>query len=65
LRKDRNTGKVYKSYWDWLRHGRLIWLPVFFFAYGWYLGSTEEVKSLLPKKKNAPFLGGALLNYIS
>jgi hypothetical protein len=45
MRKDRNTGKVYKSFWDWLFHdGRFIWIIFIFFAYGWYLGSTEVVK---------------------
>jgi hypothetical protein len=52
MRIDRNTGKTYKSYWEWLRRdGHAILIPVFFFAYGWYLGSTEEVKSPPPKRK--------------
>jgi hypothetical protein len=45
MRKDRNTGRVYKNYWDWLIHGgRAYWIILIFFAYGWYLGSTDEVK---------------------
>jgi hypothetical protein len=44
VRKDRNNGKVYKSFWDWLRDGRALWIVLIFFAYGWYLGSTDEVK---------------------
>ena len=44
MRKDRTTGKVYKSYWDWLKDGHTLWIILIFFAYGWYLGSTDEVK---------------------
>jgi hypothetical protein len=44
MRKDRNTGKTYKNYWDWLFHGHALWIILVFFAYGWYLGSTDEVK---------------------
>jgi hypothetical protein len=44
MRKDRNTGKVYKNFRDWLFHGHSIWIILIFFAYGWYLGSTDEVK---------------------
>jgi hypothetical protein len=33
------------SFWDWLFHdGHSIWILLIFFAYGWYLGSTEAVK---------------------
>jgi hypothetical protein len=45
MRKDRNTGKKYKGFRDWLTHdGHAVWILLIFFAYGWYLGSTEEVK---------------------
>jgi hypothetical protein len=54
LRIDHNTGKTYQSYWDWLRRdGHAIWIPLFFFAYGWYLGSTEDVKAPPPAKKTS------------
>jgi len=44
MRRDRNTGKTYLSFWNWLFHGHVIWIIIIFFAYGWYLGSTDEVK---------------------
>ncbi len=45
MRRDRNTGQIYKSFWDWLFNGgHLMWIILIFFAYGWYLGSTDEVK---------------------
>jgi hypothetical protein len=44
MRKDKNTGRIYKSYWDWLVNGHVVWVVLVFFAYGWYLGSTDEVK---------------------
>jgi hypothetical protein len=43
MRADRNTGQTYKDFWDWLRRGHIIWIIFIFFAYGWYLGSTEKV----------------------
>ncbi|MDD5338728.1 MAG: hypothetical protein PHG35_04880 [Dehalococcoidales bacterium] len=43
MRIDRNTGQTYKNFWDWLCRGRIFWIFFIFFAYGWYLGSTEHV----------------------
>jgi len=43
MRIDRNTGQTYKDFWDWLRRGHIIWMFIIFFAYGWYLGSTEKI----------------------
>jgi len=45
MRIDRNTRQTYKNFGDWLFNGgHLIWILALFFAYGWYLGSTDEVK---------------------
>jgi hypothetical protein len=51
MRRDRNTGQIYQNYGDWLfNYGHSLWILTLFFGYGWYLGSTDEVKN--PKKKN-------------
>jgi hypothetical protein len=44
MRVDINTGQTYQNFWDWLQRGHLLWIIAIFFAYGWYLGSTEKVK---------------------
>jgi len=43
MRRDRNTGKLYHGFGDWLRDGHMLWIIMLFFAYGWYLGATEDV----------------------
>jgi hypothetical protein len=51
MRQDRNNGQIYKNYGDWLfNYGHAVWILALFFGYGWYLGSTDQVKN--PPKKN-------------
>ncbi len=45
MRADKNNPqKVYEDFWDWLRTDwHPLWLISLFFAYVYYLLSTEEI----------------------
>ena len=43
MRIDKQTGREYNDFWDWLQDdGHLIWALTLVFAYAAYLLSTEE-----------------------
>jgi hypothetical protein len=44
MRADKNNGRVYEDFWDWLGNdGHTIWILTLLFAYAYYLATTEEV----------------------
>jgi hypothetical protein len=43
MRRDKQSGKLYASYFEWLRDGHLLWLASFVFGYVYYLTVTEPV----------------------
>ncbi len=40
-RRDRQTGRVYSTYWEWLRDGRLLLMLSLLIGYMFYLMSTD------------------------
>jgi hypothetical protein len=44
MRAEKNDpGQKYNDFWDWLRYDQhIIWLVSLFFAYAYYLLTTEE-----------------------
>lgn len=44
MRADRNTGQTYDDFWGWLLADlHVFWIISLFFAYVYYLLTTEEV----------------------
>jgi len=43
MRRDRRSGKVYATYFEWLRDGHLLWIASFVLGYWYYLRLTDPV----------------------
>ena len=44
VRIDRNNGKEYGDFWEWLRDdGHMIWIITLVFGCAYYLFITEEI----------------------